>query len=195
MLRLSNPIAIPGRYFYDIGGRRLNNACDHTLYTESRALGEQLGYHEWYALMIHKMCLELPPGTCIGNLGDDTYVKRLTWKDIKGFIMAVSAVARAALKGEPVYVSQAEADRRAFICSDCRHNVMVSCGGCNGIILLANVFLLGRMCKGQDKLGACNLCGCWNAAKVWCSTYVLKRTVKVKKYPENCWNYEEASDA
>jgi len=194
MLRLNNPYSVPGRYFYDIDGRRFNHADAPRLYTECRAAGEEREYNEWYAKMIHHMCLELPPKACVGDVGSDKYVKRLTWGDIKGFIGAVTAVARAALRGESVYVSQPEADRRAFVCKDCRHNVQVSCSGCMGIITLANVFLRGRICKEQTKLGACNLCGCWLAAKVWCSEEVLKRTVKVEGYPETCWNHKEASN-
>jgi len=191
MLRLSNPYSVPGRYFFDINERRLNHADARTLYHLCVEQGEERSYKEWHAVMIHHLCLELPPGSCLGETDGDKYVKRLTWKDINGFVMAVSAVAGAALSGEPVYVNQIEADRRAFICKNCSHNTLVSCAGCNGIIMLANIFLRGRLCKDQTSLGACNLCGCWLAAKVWCSDEVLKRVVKVEEYPANCWNHKE----
>ena len=191
MLRMTNPIAVPDRYFYDINEKRLQSADAHMLYAECRQYGETRDFKPWYELMIHKMCLELPKGTCTGDSDGDPYVKRLTWRDIKGFIRAVTAVATVAVKGERVYVDQSEADRRAFICKTCQKNVRVSCAGCAGIVTLANLFLKGRTVKDQGALGACKLCGCWLPAKVWCSKHVLRRTVtKDFEYPENCWNHE-----
>ena len=192
MLRFNNPISVPQRYTYQLpDGSRLSATRPGDLYALCQVKGEQRPYQEWYDLMIHKMCLELPPGSCVGETDGDQYVKRMTWGDIKGFAEAAFAVARTKLSGEPVYVSQPEADRRSFVCSTCRYNWTGHCSGCNGIIALADKFLHGRFSKHQGEIGACKLCGCWLAAKVWCTKEVLRRIVKKDfEYPDNCWNKE-----
>lgn len=189
MLRMSNPIAVPSRYYYDYEGHRYNSGSAGDLYCLLQTKGLTLKYQAFYDNMIHHMCLELPKGTCTGDEEGDTYVKRLTWTDISGFLQAIIAVAKAGLSGEKVYVEASEADRRAFLCSTCSKNTIVTCPGCSGIILLANLFLNGRTVKDQAKLGTCRLCGCWLAAKVWCSKAVLSRILKKDfTYPDHCWN-------
>lgn len=191
MLRWNNPMFVPRRYFYDIGGGRITSTDIRALYALAVTKGESRPFLEWKELMVHKMCLEMPPNACDGDVGTDKYRKQLTLDDLKNFIHACIAVAKAGLRGEPVYASQPEADRRAEICAACRDNTSVTCGGCTGIIALANLFILGRTVKRQAELGACRICGCWIPAKIWCSKQVLERLVKPgTDYPENCWNRE-----
>jgi hypothetical protein len=192
MLRFNNPIAVPQRYTYQMpDGSRLSASHAGDLYALCQTRGEKRPYKEWYELMIHHMCLELPPSACAGDTEGDKYVKSMTWADIRGFITALLAVVKTLAHGEPVYVSQPEADRRSFICSTCRYNWTGHCAGCMGIIALAQVFLRSRFSKHQGEIGACKLCGCWLAAKVWCTKEVLRRIVKKDfEYPEHCWNKE-----
>ena len=191
MLRVSNPIAAQQWYIYEIDGHRYKSTSPGVLYAECQTKGEKRSYQDWYDLMIHKMCLELPPGSCMGDIGEDKYVKTLRWEDIIGFTQAVIAVAKTKAAGQPIYVGQAEADRRSLICSECKYNAEVSCRGCHGIINLAQRFLQSRMAVNQAKLGACKLCGCWLGAKIWVSREVLSRIIKKDfEYPEECWNNE-----
>jgi len=188
MLKPANPIAVFPQYTYTVGERRYTASRPGDLYAMCK---ETMPYNEWYALMIHRMCLELPPHSCIGDTEGDQYVKTLRWEDILGFTRALIAVAKTAASGQSVYVSQSEADRRSLLCFQCKYNAKVSCSGCVGIITLAHLFIRGRLAIHQEQLGACKLCGCWLAAKIWASSDVLRRIVTGDfEYPDNCWNKE-----
>ena len=192
MLKPINPIQVFSPYWFDVGDRRFKSADPAMLYAQAKAADDTIvPYDQWYDIMIHRMCLELPKKTCRGDTEGDAYVKVLTWQDITGFVRAILAVLRTAAAGEEVYAEPIEAERRAFICSECSRNKQVSCAGCVGIISMADQFLRGRYAKGQANLGACKVCGCWLPAKIWCSFPVLKRILKKEDtghYPENCWN-------
>jgi hypothetical protein len=194
MLRPSNPIQVFSPYWYDIQGRRLSSSDPASLYLQVCEIDPAVSdYRTWHAVMIHRMCLELPKGSCIGDTDGAAYVKPLRWQDIVGFVNAVLSVVRSAVGGQAVYTDQHEADRRAFICSECPMNKHVTCAGCVGIIHLASKFLRARYAKGQTNLGACVVCGCWLPAKIWVHAEVLKQILKKQKlgdvkYPDNCWN-------
>lgn len=194
MLRPLNPIQVFSPYWFDIAGKRLKSSDPGLLFAMVHEVDNSIeSYEQWYPLMIHRMCLEMPKGTCGGDDEGDAYVKTLRWPDIIGFVNAIISVAVAGLTGKQVYATQAEADRRSFICGECPLNKHVACTGCVGIISLADKFIRGRYAKGQATLGACKACGCWLPAKIWASEDALRfvlRKQKDLKYPDRCWNKE-----
>lgn len=196
MLQPVNPMSPPFRqWFYDIEGHgRVSDSDERALYAQCRALGVEMSYAEWKADMLHKVCLEADPGACYGDIGESKRVKRLSWDQVRGGINAMLSVVKSALtRGEVVYASQAEADRRAAIClrNECKRHVEVSCLGCQGVIALAHLFLLGREVKGQARLALCSVCGCHLPSKCFASNDVLRRLEDgTNEYPDSCWMHE-----
>ena len=91
-------------------------------------------------------------------------------------------------------VDQAEADRRAQICSNCPHNISpYGCGSCSGSGLAAATvgLLVGdRKTSFDAKLQACQFCGCFNKAQVWFPISDLHAALEQNirnDLPENCW--------
>ena len=196
MLRLLSPYAKPVRiWWYDLpDGTRAQHADARVLYQIvcRRNPDETWSYKDWYADMIDKICLSLPPGVCIGGDGGRQRVEVLTFKKVQDFIKAVSSVALSFARGETIYVSQAEADRRAYVCSECRYNSPVLCLGCHGFLALSLVYTRGLEVKLQKDLGACQVCGCLLNVTVWCTKEILERVDKdhLELFPDFCWRKE-----
>ena len=191
MLRLKNPITQPVRnWWFDCpDGTRVVHPDDRVLYDKVAKRGVTDDYDTWHAKMIHGICLSLGPGVCAGEeLDGDIRTRRVTFKTLIGYTKAAVSVGTSLLKQEGVYVSQAEADRRAAVCLHCRYNTQVMCAGCHGLIGFAQVFLQSREVVGQAGLGSCDVCGCFLSVSVWCSDEVLNR-LGDHKFPPNCWRY------
>lgn len=118
------------------------------------------------------------------------------WDTIQSGTKALMAWAVAAVKGENPYVDQAEADRRAEICSKCWANKIIP--GCAGCGLMDQVRKMLVEAKGErstrydDKLAACLVCGCANAAQVWVKPELLSGAMSDRQreaYAEipDCW--------
>ena len=192
MLRLLTKDSQPVRsWWYDLpDGTRFQSPRPESLYQRCITYDPQTpAYGIWYADMVHKVCLTMPPGVCIGDDEGHQHTEPLTFKKVQDFLKAVSSVALSLLKREPVYVSQAEADRRAFICSQCRYNHPITCQGCHGFITLAHVYLRGREVRNQHELGACTICGCLLSVTCWCTQEILERVDKkhIDMFPPQCW--------
>lgn len=104
--------------------------------------------------------------------------------------------AKAAVTGEDPYVNEAEANRRAEICSKCWANKAIT--GCYGCGLADRIREMLVQAKGSRwtqhdaKLHACVVCGCANAAQVWIKEEILAPAVTEEQrecYREipNCW--------
>jgi hypothetical protein len=134
--------------------------------------------------MQHQLCLTLPPGWC---LYDDPMRPRptlsLSFSDLqKGIETFSNWIARG--KEE---VTQAEAERRALVCSRCYLNVNVS--GCSGCQPLLTTILGLRKTKYDASLRSCAVCRCFLRAKVHFPISALdKVSAGVQEmYPGHCW--------
>lgn len=194
MLKLSNSLLILPRYWWDTqAGDRIVEANPHDVYLKASVQDAEavpVSYEDFHTIMIHRMCPELPEGSCTG-LPDDAdvpKVHRVTLAGLKSFLAAVTLVARSKLKGGTTHVSQAEADRRAFVCSRCPCNIPNVCTYCSGLFAMASVYLRGKELKSVNPkdIGACSVCECFLKALVWCPPEILKELPQ-HEYPDNCW--------
>lgn len=96
-------------------------------------------------------------------------------------------------RGEPVFVAQAEADRRAAICANCPHNVTPAAKSwaqkwTDGGMLAA---VEDRKTAHHDRLAVCQVCSCELRAAVWWLPDILIASMKGKrfplKFPAICW--------
>lgn len=134
--------------------------------------------------MQEQLCLTLPPGWCDY---DDPNRRRpnpvIDWRDV---LNATQTFARW-MEGGMKFVSQAEAERRAMICSRCYLNVNVSgCSACHAIVQK----IVGQVSTKYDfMLKACACCKCLLRAKVHFPMDVLDKELPgvQELYPEHCW--------
>ena len=92
-----------------------------------------------------------------------------------------------AARGENIFVSQEEAERRAAICRACIMNSTTpGCFGCNGVRSLISKIKGSRTTDQDSELRQCGVCGCDNSVKVWIKTDVVDN--QGLEYPANCWN-------
>lgn len=98
------------------------------------------------------------------------------------------------LAGSP-YVDQAEAERRAAICVACPWNQDYAkpCGGaCGGLREVVTAIVGGRKTLADDRLRACSVCGCVNAAHIHLPLEILAKGVTDEMRKQfasvpNCW--------
>lgn len=135
--------------------------------------------------MQDQLCRTLPPGWC--NYDDPKRPRPSTglgWGDIAAGIKTFGDwIAKGAQ-----YVGQAEADRRAEICTRCYLNVNVEgCGACHKVIAEVTK---DKKTKFDYALRACAACKCLLRAKVHFPLQTLldneSREVQ-EMYPEHCW--------
>jgi hypothetical protein len=136
------------------------------------------------ALMQNQLCQTLPPGWC---MYDDPSRPRpsvnLTFNDVAAGVKTFSRW----ILGGAKYVPQAEAERRAEICSRCYLNVNVS--GCSGCQEIVKDVVRNKKTKLDAVLRACAVCKCLLAAKVHFPIETLDtENKKVQSmYPGFCW--------
>jgi hypothetical protein len=116
-----------------------------------------------------------------------------TKDDLWNFAIAVKGVIGAALTGKQLHVTQAEADRRAAICAQCKFNLPIgNCRGCGALGSLHRE-LSGSLSTSKDSLlDNCGVCGCELPLKIWFTQEVLgpimeKQGQTPEIYPEWCW--------
>jgi hypothetical protein len=113
--------------------------------------------------------------------------------DLLNFAKAAAVVVGEMAKGNPVCVPQAEAERRAAICSQCPYNIRI--GNCWGCGELGKIFrsIQGGLSTSQDsKLESCERCGCALRTKVWINDDALSKVereqgVRASRFPSWCW--------
>lgn len=149
-----------------------------------------------------QLCAQLEPQNCVQvGAGDrQQWVNtRLRWRDIAE---ATAAYVRLLITGETA--SQAEADRRAKICSSCFLRVTPQgCGTCVKLARLVTGAIASKKTPYDDNLvnKACAVCRCPVASIVHFPQSVLDKASSPEKqagYPDFCWakqggvNYQAA---
>jgi hypothetical protein len=134
--------------------------------------------------MEEQLCMTLPPGWCSYDAPNRTSTV-LEWKDV---LRGAESLARFMANGMQ-QVDQAEADRRARICSMCYLNVPMS--GCSACQAAVNKLASGMKSKHDATLKSCAVCKCVLKMKVHFPISILdKETENVKnqyKAIAHCW--------
>ena len=149
------------------------------LRANEREIPDNLG-----VIMQDQLCQSLDPGWC---LYDDPKRKRpsvvMGWDDVAKGVKTFGKW----IVGGCKYVSQAEAERRAIICSRCYLNVNVE--GCSGCREAVKQIVTDRHTKHDAALRACGVCKCFLRAKVHfpISTLDTESSGVQEMYPGFCW--------
>ena len=139
------------------------------------------------AIIQHKMCLELPPGFCVGNSTEKIKFHTTTTK-IRDYTKIM--INRFKMNKDRFFVLQQEAERRARICLSCEEHAQGHCTTCNGLRWITKPMMVGKETPYDKKLSICRICGCILSAKIWVSQEALAACYE-KEYPKNCWNHKE----
>jgi hypothetical protein len=116
--------------------------------------------------------------------------------DLENFAKAVKSVLDTGVQGDPVSVSQQEADRRAEICSTCPFNLPLgNCWSCGALGNLYRGIAGGKYSHFDGALQSCDVCGCDNRTQIHFSKEVLNRAAglqgfKKQDFPDKCWKKE-----
>lgn len=134
-----------------------------------------------------QLCKSLPPGWCTQDPGNapPSVNTRFGWSD---FVAGMQAFARL-MSGGLQFVPQAEADRRAAICTSCFFNVGISgCGTCQKMATLIVGDVAKQKTPYDGSLKACAVCKCSLPALVHFPMEALETTLeKQAQYPDFCW--------
>lgn len=134
--------------------------------------------------MEEQLCKILPAGWCKYDNPNRRYINlSMSYDDIA---TGLTTFGRWAQEGRP-RVDQAEAERRALVCSRCYLNLPVhGCAACHAAVELA----IGKVATKYDHfLRACGVCKCLLRAKVHFPISLLdSETASGQElYPEHCW--------
>lgn len=156
----------------------VNEAVAH-LKTNNRTVPDDLAEQ-----MEEQLCTSLETGWC--NYDDPNRPRPnlvLGWSDVVG---ALETFGKFIASGA-TFVDQAEADRRALICSRCFMNTMIS--GCSGCQKMIKEVMQSRATKYDYALKACGVCKCVLRAKVHFPIKTLDTgNEKLQQmYPQHCW--------
>jgi len=151
---------------------------------------------DWKDRVEDQMCRKLSSGWCTytdGNAGEGFQPDLSAEKILKG-IKSISAMALSAAKGEEVFVSQDEANKRAEICARCYYNMSSNfCAGCGigqSITSLVAKVKGGRSTPLDNSLQSCGVCGCKNEAIVHVNRNLLltgEKNETTARRPDWCW--------
>lgn len=132
-----------------------------------------------------QLCRTLPPGWCKHSSLDapPAVSTRFAWADV---VEGMKAFAKLVWHG---FVPQAEADRRANICSACYFNVGVQgCGTCHKMAMLVTGDVARKSSEFDSNLKACAVCKCSLKALVHFELDALNNSPqKQALFPEFCW--------
>lgn len=135
------------------------------------------------------------PASCGSNPPRDHTARALNISDI---VRGTKVIAKFKLAGSPL-VPKEQAEHRAYICSTCKKNVHYSkpCSGlCPELDDLVKGLIGDVHTSYDDKLKACAICACSNAAQVHVPAEILKAGVTEQMMTEfalvpDCWKYHE----
>lgn len=151
---------------------------------------------DWKDRVEDQICRRLPAGWCkySGDGSVKGFTPLLTAEAILKGLKSLASMALNAAKGEEVYVSQEEAERRANICSRCYFNMQSNfCGGCaagQAITSLVSKVKGSRTTSYDNQLQACGICGCRNSAIVHVNRNMLlngEKNETTNSRPDWCW--------
>lgn len=135
------------------------------------------------------ICKTLPPNSRVrcqqqGVVTGDQRQKKWTVADVNNY---TKAVVSTILAGGAC--SLEEANRRALICRDCPLNREVRpCSSCGEKLAVLPFNLMGATKTAYDAdLQSCDICGCYNKAKVWIPESRMAAEKAAHNYPPHCW--------
>jgi hypothetical protein len=185
---LRGPVPPDGYRYVDPEDGFLSHSYDYRTWIEQEAKHLEANGKpvpaDLEAIMQEQLCLLLPPGWCSY---DDPQRPRpslaLEWGDMMGGLKTFGKwIAQGC-----GFVPQAEAERRALICSRCYLNMnVVGCASCQKLVTET---IGSRVTKYDYALKACGACKCMLRAKVHFPLDTLDtETQKLQEiYPEHCW--------
>lgn len=134
-----------------------------------------------------QLCAKLEPAARAHFCRDcaaKTSARAIDLEDVKHFLK----VAASWIK-KPSFVSQIEATRRAEICASCPKNIGITgCHACHNLVKWSVELIGHRTTPFDQKLGACEVCGCGNQAQVHLPLKVLAQGITPEmEFPDFCW--------
>lgn len=135
----------------------------------------------------NQLCDTLPPQWCTHAPENQWVNPRFGLRDLRDGMKAFALL----MLGGFDFVSQEEADRRAYICAGCtRQANPEGCGSCNKVAKLIIGDVAKRKTPYDAKLKSCAICKCVNAVAVHFPMKAIETTDTPEKqaaYPTWCW--------
>lgn len=135
------------------------------------------------------ICKTLPPNARVrcqqqGVVAGSDRTRKWSVADVNSYTKTVIETMRA---GGTCSVE--EANRRARICRDCPLNRDIRpCASCGSKLALLPFKLMGATKTDFDAdLKSCDICGCYNKAKVWIPESRVAAERTMHNYPSHCW--------
>lgn len=187
----------PGGWYFMQGRYRINGDTFSLLVNNVRAHRSSNGIEggNVEAETMAQICTRWPQG-CAAPAASPIQQRPGFWGSVTDFALAM---ARLGL-GKDKLVSQMEANRRAAICAACHNNkertgLGMFCFSCvaNSIGTLVSK-ILGNLATPYDqRLKACDICGCLNKLQVWFPLSALQVDDSNRNaFPEFCWKKGQA---
>jgi hypothetical protein len=151
---------------------------------------------DWKERVEDSICRSMPESWCYYQDSDAPAPRppTLTAESVLKGIASLATMVKEVVRGDSIYVSQEEAERRASICSRCNLNqgigVCMGCGAMKAVTDLASNIRGGRSTSYDFKLQNCSVCGCRNDTIVHISKKVLlsgEKTETTEARPSWCW--------
>jgi hypothetical protein len=141
--------------------------------------------------MQHQLCLGLPIGFC--RYDDDNRPRPNMWLSWNDVAEGLKTFARW-VAGGCEYAPQAEAERRAQVCSRCYLNVNVE--GCSACYKAVLEITGEKRTKADNTLRTCAVCKCFLKAKVHFPISILdtENSGVQQMYPSHCWLNKESEN-
>jgi len=151
---------------------------------------------DWKEAVEDQLCRQLPSGWCQYTDGSParSVPQILSAENLIKGVTSLATMVTSSVKGDDVFVSQEEANRRAEICSRCYNNI--NAGFCAGCGTMQRLTSLVAKVKGSRKtpydrdLQNCGICGCRNEAIVHVNRKVLlsgEKSETTNARPNWCW--------
>ena len=151
---------------------------------------------DWKESVENQLCLQLPEGWCEYTDGTPARgsVPILSAENLIKGVTSLATMVASAVKGDDVFVSQEEANRRAEICARCYQNINAGfCTSCGAMQQLTNLVAKvrgSRKTPSDKNLQNCGICGCRNEAIVHVNRKVLlsgEKSETTQARPDWCW--------
>jgi hypothetical protein len=195
---LDNKTTPPGGFYYkqSESGFEFRHIVFEEIMRRIRAHRAANGYDlslGWRDRVEDEMCASMPPGICHHvEETPPTIARSIKVSDAINFIKSMAYW----VSHGGGFVEQEEADRRAKICVDCPHNVVIeNCSGCSGLTRRISELIGPRTTPQAAGLRGCGVCGCENKTQIWFPLETLHKGINEEmnnKFPDWCWKRKEA---